>query len=178
MTGCWDEVERPLDAIHSLNAVAGNTTIGSKMTKEHVFLSYCHEDRKEVAKLRDDLLAAGEVVWWDQDILPGQNWRWVLRRAVEDAYAVVACFSKETDKRQASGMFPELRNAIDIYRTLAPGNTFLIPVRLSSSQLPHLEIDAVTMLSSLQYIDLFPQSRRAEGIDRLVAALRAAPHHP
>jgi hypothetical protein len=149
-----------------------------KTTKKHVFLSYCHEDWKEVARLRDELIASGETVWWDQDILPGQDWRRALRRAVEDAYAVVACFSKETDKRQASGMFPELRNAIDIYRSLAPGSTFLIPVRLSTSQLPHLEIDAVRMLSNLQYIDLFPKSRRAEGLDKLVAALRAAPHHP
>ena len=75
-------------------------------------------------------------------------------------------------------MFPELRDAIDAYRNYAPGSIFLIPVRLSTSQLPEIKIDAVTTLSSLQYVDLFPEAQRDQGLKKLVAALQEAPYHP
>lgn len=43
------------------------------MAKKHIFLSYCRDNQIEAKRLRDDLIAAGEYVWWDQDLLPGQN---------------------------------------------------------------------------------------------------------
>ena len=96
-------------------------------TKRHVFLSYCHDNKEEVTQLREQLAAMGEEVWWDEDILPGQNWKMAIREAMHDAYAVIAVFSKETDERKQSGMFPELRDAIDAYRVYPPGSIFLIP---------------------------------------------------
>ena len=148
------------------------------MSKKHVFLSYCRDNESEVAKLRDDLIRSGEDVWWDRDILPGEDWQMTLQQAMKDAYAVVFCFSAETDARPESGMFPELRDAIDAYRNYRPGSIFLIPIRLSVSRLPDIKIDSVRTLSSLQYVNLFPESRRDAGLRRLVVALQKAPHHP
>ncbi len=106
------------------------------VTKKHVFLSYCRENSQDAAELRDDLVAAGEQVWWDQDILPGQIPKAAIRQAMKGSYAVVLCLSAEAGQQATSGVFPEARDAIAAYREHAPGNIFLIPVRLSACEVP------------------------------------------
>ena len=144
----------------------------------HVFLSYCHDNQAEVASLRGELQAAGENVWWDQDIKGGQNWELEIRREMNQSYAVLLCLSKESEARSKSGIYPEARDAIEAYREFSPGEVFLIPVRLSECKIPDLKIDATTWLDRLQYVDLFPEEKRAEGLQRLLDAIRATPHHP
>jgi TIR domain len=143
-----------------------------------LFLSYCHENQGEVARLRDDLLKMGENVWWDQDIKGGEDWQSVIRSVLKRSYAVVLCLSKESERKFRSGIYPELRDAIEIYRQLKPGSIFLIPVRLSECELPYIEIDSNLTLDRLQYIDLFPDSQRAAGLDKLLEAIRSVPYHP
>lgn len=63
------------------------------VARKHLFLSYCHDNKEEVAKLRDELIEAEEHVWWDQDILPGQDWKGAIREAMEQSYAFVLCLS-------------------------------------------------------------------------------------
>ena len=148
------------------------------MAKKHLFLSYVRESSAEVERLRDDLIQSGETVWWDRDIPPGANWKQEIRQALKDAYAFVLCLSKEMEERGSSGAFPEIRDAIAIYRELAPGGIFIIPVRLSECEVPTFEIDSTTMLDDLQFVDLFPAAQRSASVRRLVAALRACPDHP
>jgi internalin A len=147
------------------------------MSRSSIFLSYCHDNVDTVRALRQDLLEGGESVWWDEDILGGQDWKLEIRKAMQNAYAVVLCLSRELESRFASGVYPEIRDAIGAYRELAPGNVFLIPVRLSQCEPPPIEIDATRTLASLQTIDLFPASKRAEGLAKLVASLRNARAH-
>ena len=146
--------------------------------KMHVFLSYCHADTNEVAQLRSDLLAAGEAVWWDKDILPGLDWKQAIRQAMVDSYAVVVCLSANLVARPKSGVYPEISDAIEIFREFSPGSIFLIPVRLSGCEVPPIEIDATRTLKRIQYVDLFPPASRAAGMAQLLAALRATRHHP
>lgn len=148
------------------------------MTKRHLFLSYCSDNKQEVQRLRDDLVAAGECVWWDQDINPGKNWKLAIRQALKESYAVVFCFSRETETRLRSGMYPELRDAIEIYREYSPESVFLIPVRLSSCEVPDVSIDSTTTFRDHQVQDLFPSSQWAAGVQRIVKAVRGAPEHP
>ncbi len=148
------------------------------MPKKHVFISYCRDNENEVAKLRDDLIAAGEPVWWDKDILGGRDWDLEIRKAMRDSYAVVLCLSKESEDRATCGIFPEARDAIAAYRKCKPGSVFLIPVRMSDCEIPLFKIDDVQMLDDLQYIDLFPSSKYTEGLKRLVESLQKAPERP
>ena len=148
------------------------------MPKKHVFLSYCHDNDAQVQQLHDALEARGETVWWDKDILAGQDWKQAIRAAMEDSYAVVLCLSKEFEARVTSGVYPEIYDAIEAYREYAPGGIFLIPVRLSDCGIPPIEIDSTRTLRRLQYIDLFPASCWNDGLNQLIKALRAAPHHP
>jgi hypothetical protein len=146
--------------------------------KRHVFLSYCHDNMEEAAKLREELVAAGENVWWDKEILPGQAWKPEVDRAMRASYAVVMCFSKETQTRSQNGIYPEAIDAIRALRQYAPGAIFLIPVRFSPCAVPPFEIDAVRKLCELQHVDLFPPTPRAEEVARLVEAIKRAPEHP
>ena len=148
------------------------------MDKSHIFISYFRDDQKKVAKLREDLIAKGEKVWWDQDMLPGQNWRLAIRKAMSAAYAVVVCFSEASDKRSQSGVYPELRDAIEMLRQHGPGSQFLFPVRFSDCRVPDFQVDSMTMLSDIQYVDLFLPKQRNAGMARLLTGIRQSPEHP
>lgn len=148
------------------------------MDKSHIFISYFRENQKEVARLREELIAAGEQVWWDQDILPGQNWRLSIRKAMSSAYAVLVCFSKESQERSSAGVYPELRDAIEMLRQYGPGSQLLFPVRLSDCTIPDFQVDSMTTLSDIQYVDLYPPKKRASGMISLLLAIRNSPEHP
>jgi hypothetical protein len=140
----------------------------------HVLLSYCRDNRAEVAQLRKDLLSERIVVWWDDDIEGGQDWQNEISKAIEDARAVILCLSKESAARSRSVMYKEAADAVAAYRERPPGTTFLIPVRLSECEIPPIRIDSTRTLTSLQYVDLFPDERRAEGLAELLRALERA----
>jgi hypothetical protein len=145
------------------------------MSGLHIFLSYCRENKPEVRELHDVLVRRGFKVWWDEDLLAGQNWKSELRKAIKSSGAVVACFSAEVQKRDATGMFPELRDAIEVYRQMRPESIFLIPIRLSECRIPELPIDATSSLLDLHYVDLFPKKRYTDGVKELVNALSMCP---
>jgi hypothetical protein len=145
---------------------------------KHVFLSYSHANQQEVRLLRDDLLNAAEQVWWDQNLRGGQDWQQEIRRAMRASYAVIVCFSKETEAAAESGIYPELLDAIGTYRNHAAGQVFLIPVRLSECQIPDVELDASRTLDRLQHVDLFPPENRGKGLNLLLESIRASARHP
>jgi hypothetical protein len=148
------------------------------MTKKHVFLSYCHENEAEVKQVHDYLVSAGETVWWDKLILPGHDWKLEIRKAMRNAYSVVLILSKESEARATSGIYPEALDAIGTFREYTPGSIFLIPIRLSDCDIPFIEIDGTRTLDRLQYVDLFPGTKRTDGLNRLLQALQATPNHP
>ena len=56
----------------------------------HVFLSYAREDRQFVDRLVNDLRLRGIAVWRDvEQLLPGQNWREEIERALLAAAALL-----------------------------------------------------------------------------------------
>ena len=142
------------------------------MIGKHVFLSYCHDNAKDAEKLHNDLIAAGESVWWDRDILPGQDWKMTIRQAMKDSYAVVLCLSKQTQQRTTTGIYPEALDAINAYREYRPGEVFLIHARLNDCEIPPIEIDGTRCLDRLQCVDLVPAVQTGRGsaaVDRRVA---------
>ena len=110
--------------------------------------------------------------------MPGSDWKLSIRNAMRNAHSVVLCCSQELEARTQSGMYPEILDAISVYRDLAPGSIFLIPVRLSSCNLPLIEIDATRTLDRLQYVDLFPISIYDNNFNKLLQAIRKSPNYP
>lgn len=147
------------------------------MVKPLAFLSYCHENFDEVERLHDFLVKEAIQVWWDQDISPGSDWKHEIRQAMEKSDAFLLCLSKETEQRTTSGIYPEALDAITAYREYRPGETYVIPVRLSECTVPPVEIDGTRTLQRLQYIDLFG-SKKTPNLRRLVDAIRDTIQNP
>ncbi len=153
------------------------------MSQKHVFLSYNQGDYAEAEALRNDLIAAGFEVWWDNMILAGQERGNEMRAAMRSSGAVLFCLSqngvekkkkkgkkkKKDKKHDETSLYPE---ALDAYRKYSPDDALLIPVRLSPCDIPPLEIDATRTLDQLQPVDLFPPERRPLGMMRLQASLQ------
>lgn len=64
-----------------------------KDAHKHVMISYAHKDREFTYKIRDKLIKDGFRVWIDDKIVPAEDWRNNIARAIEDADAVVFIMS-------------------------------------------------------------------------------------
>ncbi|HEY3904722.1 MAG TPA: toll/interleukin-1 receptor domain-containing protein [Streptosporangiaceae bacterium] len=140
----------------------------------HAFLSYARVDAEAVDGLQRILRAAGVRVWRDTgELWPGQDWKSLIRRAINDeALAFIACFSSRSVSRVKGYQNEELMLAIEQVRLRQPGDSWLIPVRFDDCVIPPLDIGGGRTFDSIQGVDLFGD-RWGEGIARLVAvALR------
>ena len=129
----------------------------------HVFISYVHENDKEVQKLCEELTRCGVKVWLDRnDIEIGVDWQQAIRRAIHDGAFFIACFSKEYEARRdkiqeerITYMNEELTLAIDILRQRFLDQAWFIPVILNDCSVPDFDIGRGKTLQSLQYVELY-----------------------
>jgi hypothetical protein len=118
--------------------------------RPRVFIAYINEDTRPALRLAEGLNAAGVKTWIDkQRLLPGQDWRRAIERAIDRADFFVACFSRRATRKR--GQFPyELRYALRCAERMPLDETFLMPVRLEHCELPQ------RIHSTTQSVDLFP----------------------
>jgi hypothetical protein len=153
-----------IDGMGSFLLNAEERVVFEPNSRGRVFLAYAQEDRAEVRKLYNALQRAGFEPWMDQEkLLPGQNWRRAIDRAIDLADFFVGCFShRSTGKR---GHFQrELGYALDVAATVPAEDIFFIPVRLDGCHLPR------HIATTVQYVDLFPDWDR--GMRTLIKSLR------
>lgn len=138
----------------------------------HAFLSYVREDADRADQLQHALEAAGIPVWRDiRDLLPGQDWRMAIRRAISnDAIVFISCFSRTSLKKPKSYQNEELRLAIDQLRQRPLGQAWLIPVRFDDCDIPEQELGGGQTLTCLQRADLFGDTL-ADETDKLIKAI-------
>jgi hypothetical protein len=129
-----------------------------------VFVSYVHEDNAEVDKLCAVLEAVRIPYWRDRTSLgPGDAWKAKIREAIRGGSLVfLACFSDNSRAREKSHMNEELTLAVEEYRKMPPGRTWLIPVRFDSGDVPEWDLGAGRILSDLNYSDLFGDGYAAQ----------------
>jgi TIR domain len=104
------------EAIEHLNRVRQPIAgIRSSVPVGHAFISYVREDSPEVDRLQRMLEAAGVRVWRDTaELWPGEDWRAKIRHAItDDAFAFLACFSRQSLAREKSYQRQELNLAIE-----------------------------------------------------------------
>jgi hypothetical protein len=88
--------------------MTGNGQVG------HAFISHAPADAAAVIRLQEALESAGTPVWRDTSVLPGDDWRATIRRAInDDALAFVACFSRKSLAARASRQNEELTLAVE-----------------------------------------------------------------
>jgi hypothetical protein len=141
------------------------------------FLSYASQDRAAVLELRERLQAAGVDAWMDDKLLPGQEWRLEIDRALRESDVVLACLSRVSLAKEGY-VQKELRVALDRQDEKPPGTIFVIPVLLDACK-------PEGRLADLQQVRLwdpdgFPAllralAKRAEGVGTQPPSLPGAP---
>jgi TIR domain len=96
----------------------------------------------------------------EEDILPGQDWDFEIRKAIRASDIVLVCLS-ETSANKVGYLQREIRSVLDIADEQPEGSIFLIPVRLEPVKVPE-------RLRRWQWVDLFEES----GYPRLMRALQ------
>jgi len=144
----------------------------SKDDDKHVFISYVREDSDEIDYLCRVLEAAQIPYWRDRSALgPGDAWRSRIRQAIRGGSLVfLACFSENSRTKEKSYMNEELALAVEEFRQMPPGRTWLIPVRFDGGHVPEWDLGAGRTLSDLNYADLFGAEYTAN-VARLVTTV-------
>lgn len=134
---------------------------------KHVFLSYVKEDKEAVDRLCEVLEAAQIPYWRDRKSLgPGDMWKAKIREAVRDGSLVfLACFSDESRAREKSYQNEELTLAVEEFRKMPPGRTWLIPIRFDEGPVPEWDLGAGRVLGDLNYSDLFGERYTRESVE-------------
>ena len=137
--------------------------------RDRIFLGHASEDKPRVRELYHQLKGEGFSPWLDaEDLIPGQNWRVEIPKAIKSAAIFLACLSKHSIGKR-SYVQREFRHALSVYADLPPDSIYLIPVRLDECEVPDLQLPELELnLRDLQWVDLF----EASGFDRLLAAIR------
>jgi TIR domain len=125
-----------------------------------VFLSYASQDYDTVADLYRYLKTVGCVPWMDRfDLLPGQEWRDEILRALAESDFILLCLS-EASVNKRGYVQKEVKKALDLLDELPDNEIFLIPARLEECTIP-------PSLARKQWVDLF----REEGLRKLCLAI-------
>lgn len=137
-------------------------------TENRIFLAHASEDKPQVRRLYDQLKVHGLEPWLDAvDLIPGQNWREVIPKAIREATIFLACFSKRSIAKQGY-VQREFRYALSTYAERPPGSIYLIPVRLDDCEVPDFQLAELELnLRDLHWVDLFDEG----GFERLVGAI-------
>ena len=125
-----------------------------------VFLCHSSGDKVPVRKLYKRLKNDGFAPWLDEeDLIPGQNWRQEIPKAVSMCHVVLVCLSL-TSVNKEGFVQKEIKIALDVADEKPEGTIFIIPARLDESLVPD-------RLSHCHWVNLFEES----GYPKLVHAL-------
>ena len=122
-----------------------NSSHGPALTK--LFISYQSQDRSHAQRLATALSARGFDVWWDRDLLTGDDFRKVISRQLDEADAVIVIWSVN-----AAGSAWVLDEA-----DTANGRRRLLPVKFDS----HFN-DIPIGFRSIQVLDLSAWSGKSD----------------
>ena len=125
------------------------------------FLCHASGDKPPVRDLYKRLTTEGIDAWLDKEkLLPGQDWRLEIPRAVREADVVVICLSKKSITKEGY-VQKEIKFALDIAEEKPEGTIFLIPARLEECVVPE-------RLSRWQWVDLYED----DGFVKLLRSLK------
>lgn len=132
-------------------AKAARASIASNFRR--VFVSYVHDDSREVDILCAALENSGVRTWRDvNQLLPGDDWKVAISHAIENGVGFICCFSESSEKRSKSYMFEELTLAIEQLRMRPIDSGWFMPILLSKSEVPAVPIGGGRTLRDLHFI--------------------------
>ncbi len=155
--GQIDQLEAELNRPGSLPTSPAQAVTNQPL---RVFLCHSSGDKAVVRQLYQQLLADGFDPWLDEvKLLPGQEWREEIEKAVESCEVVVVCLTPESITKEGY-VNREIRVALDAADYKPEGTIFIIPLKLK-------ECDVPRRLRRWQYVNYFER----QGYERLRQAL-------
>ena len=138
-----------------------DNVLSSASRRLRVFLCHASGDKPAVRDLYHRLKKDGFQPWLDEeDLLPGQDWRLEIPKAVQNSDVVLVCLSAGAINKDGY-VQKEIKFALDRADEKPPGTIFIIPARLEECAVPE-------RLSSWHWVNLF----QGNGYERLLPALR------
>lgn len=133
--------------------------------KLKVFLCHASQDKPIVREMYYQLRTEGWIDPWldEEKLLPGQDWDFEIEKAVLSADIVIVFMSTNAVSKEGY-IQKELRFILNVAEYKPEGKIYVIPLRLEDCEMPR-------RLLSLQYLDYFPQEKKRQSYNRLVASL-------
>ncbi len=132
-------------------------------TGPQVFICYAREDYAIAERLYHDLQRAGVKPWLDEEVLlPGQNWKRMIKQAMKQSSYILALLSSHSVSKTGY-VQKELKEALDLLDQQAPSKIFIIPVRIDECE-PDDE-----RLQELHWVNLFSDYK--EGLRQILGVL-------
>ncbi|OPF18057.1 serine/threonine-protein kinase pkn1 [Microcystis aeruginosa KW] len=139
-----------------------------KKSEIQIFLAHASEDKPAVLALHERLKQAGYKPWLDEkDLIPGQNWRSVIPKAIADSQLFIACLSQRSIAKQGF-VQREFKMALNQYADRPPNSIYLIPLRLDECDIPDLRQEEYGLnLRDLHWLDYWEE----DGFEQLERAI-------
>lgn len=133
-----------------------------------IFIAHAVEDKPQVRKLYAKLRQAGYNPWLDEeDLLPGQNWRDEIPKALKNSDLFLACLSSTSISKRGY-IQREFKIAMEMLAELPPGNIYLIPLKFDDCEIPDLRQNEYGLnLRDIQWLDYW----KPNGFEKLVKAI-------
>jgi hypothetical protein len=126
-----------------------------------IFISYSRRDEEMALSLYGHLFNEGYKPWMDvKDILPGENFKLEIERAIHSADFFIACLSSHSVNERGL-VQSQIQRALSISKDKLVSDIYLIPVRFEECEVPEFFQD-------LQMADLFKDA----GITQLLMAIK------
>jgi formylglycine-generating enzyme required for sulfatase activity len=139
-----------------------------KKSEIQIFLAHASEDKPAVLALHERLKQAGYKPWLDKkDLIPVQNWRSVIPKAIADSQLFIACLSQRSIAKQGF-VQREFKMALNQYADRPPNSIYLIPLRLDECDIPDLRQEEYGLnLRDLHWLDYWEE----DGFEQLERAI-------
>ena len=164
-----DKRQAPLSVPDSSLTVSSPLPLPANAASVQLFLAHASEDKAAVTELYNRLKQRGYKPWLDKmDLLPGQNWRNEIPKAIKQSQIFIACFSAHSVGKQGY-VQREFKMALQELANKPPETIYLIPLRLNNCEIPDLRNDDYGVnLRDYHWLDYF----EANGFERLELALQ------
>jgi hypothetical protein len=143
-------------------ALSNHSGVEKRMSLQPLKVFLCHSsgDKPTVRKLYHQLRNDGFSPWLDEeDLIPGQNWRQEISKAVKQSDVVLVCLSK-TSINKIGFVQREIKYALDVAEEMPDGLIYIIPVKFEECEIPE-------SLRKWQWVNLHSEN----GYQRLIVAL-------
>jgi hypothetical protein len=113
---------------------------------DKVFISYAKEDYTFASELYEYLIKNNFIPWLDKkEILPGQDWNFVIRKALREANYIILLLSS-TSVQKRGYVQREFTAALDFVEEKLEDDIYLIPLKINNCIIPE-------KLSKFQWIE-------------------------